>query len=237
MGFWGSLGKGLLKIAPIAAAFIPGVGPLASMAIGAGTSALSKKLEGGSGKDVLMAGATGGLSGYGAGKAAKGLGPSASVSDKFRSGIGQAMGGGSRGGYPGFAGGSFGGDTSRDIPGGMGGGIFGSGQNQGGDFDSMLGGIHDILARYGNSGSGGRTQSGRGVGPSSDTMYGGRMGRLIGPAMNQRNQSAPNLAESIGQGRAEAIQQRGMTRPMAPRVQMMQQQDWSTRRRPMQQEY
>lgn len=38
MGFWSGLGKILLKAAPIAASFIPGVGPLASKLIQAGTS-------------------------------------------------------------------------------------------------------------------------------------------------------------------------------------------------------
>jgi hypothetical protein len=46
-GFWGKLGKGLLKAAPIAAAFIPGVGPLASLAIGAGAGAASGAIDGG----------------------------------------------------------------------------------------------------------------------------------------------------------------------------------------------
>jgi len=68
MSFWSKLGKGALKVAPIAAGFIPGVGPLASMAIGAGTSALSKKLEGGSWKDAAISGAVGGATGYASGK-------------------------------------------------------------------------------------------------------------------------------------------------------------------------
>jgi hypothetical protein len=72
MSFWGKLGKAALKVAPIAAGFIPGVGPLASMAIGAGTSALSKKLEGGNWKDALKSGAIGGATGYIGGK----IGPS-----------------------------------------------------------------------------------------------------------------------------------------------------------------
>jgi hypothetical protein len=70
MGFWGTLGKGLLKAAPIAASFIPGVGPIAGMAIGAGTRALSNKLEG---RNPLAGAIEGGMAGYGAGK---GLGPS-----------------------------------------------------------------------------------------------------------------------------------------------------------------
>jgi len=92
MGFWSALGKGLLKIAPIAASFIPGVGPLASMAIGAGTGALSKKASGGSLKDSLLAGGLGAASGYGAGKIAQGIGPSASIMDKVKSGANSFMG-------------------------------------------------------------------------------------------------------------------------------------------------
>lgn len=59
MGFWGKLGKIALKAAPIAAAFIPGVGPIASMAISGAANAASKKLEGGSWKQALGAGAMG----------------------------------------------------------------------------------------------------------------------------------------------------------------------------------
>lgn len=77
----GKIGKVALKAAPIAAAFIPGIGPLASMAIGAGTAAASKKLEGGSLKDAVLAGGMGAAQGYGTGSA-KGIGPSASVASK-----------------------------------------------------------------------------------------------------------------------------------------------------------
>jgi hypothetical protein len=59
MSFWGKLGKIALKAAPIAASFIPGVGPLAAMAISGGAGAASKKLEGGSWKQALGAGAMG----------------------------------------------------------------------------------------------------------------------------------------------------------------------------------
>lgn len=80
MSFWGKLGgalKGIgkvaLKAAPVAAAFIPGVGPLAAMGIGAATNAASKKLSGGSWGDALKSGAIGGAMGY-AGGALKGSG-------------------------------------------------------------------------------------------------------------------------------------------------------------------
>jgi len=97
MGFWKGLGKVLLKAAPIAASFIPGVGPLAAMAIGAGTGALSKKLEGGSLKDSLISGGIGAASGFGAGQVAKGLGPSTSLLGKIGSGAKTMLGGGAAG--------------------------------------------------------------------------------------------------------------------------------------------
>ena len=223
MGFWGGLGKILLKAAPIAAAFIPGVGPLASMAIGAGTGALSKKLEGGSGKDILMGAATGGLAGYGSGKAAKGLGPSAKISDKIKTGIGRATGGGSSRNIPGGMGGGWGGDgaTPPYFPrnGGGGGGNDSWGDTISGALERILasrgGGGEDIgigpsgrtdpMSRRTSVGGGGRGPMGV---PQGDVMFGGRMGRRIGPAMNQVDQSNPNLALSIGQGRSEAIRAR-----------------------------
>ena len=72
MSFWGGLGKFALKAAPIAASFIPGVGPLAAMGIGAASGGLSSKLEGGS----VLGGALGGAAQAGVGSAIKGLGPS-----------------------------------------------------------------------------------------------------------------------------------------------------------------
>jgi hypothetical protein len=78
MSFWGKLGgalKGIgkfaLKAAPVASAFIPGVGPLASIGIGAASGALSKKFDGGGWDDMLkgglIGGATGAAAGYGKG--------------------------------------------------------------------------------------------------------------------------------------------------------------------------
>jgi|SRR6187402_1199405 len=86
MGFLSGLkkvGKIALKAAPIAAAFIPGVGPLASMAISAGTSGLSKKLEGGSWKDSLLSAGIGGAAGYAGGKI-PGIGPSTGTLAKVK---------------------------------------------------------------------------------------------------------------------------------------------------------
>jgi hypothetical protein len=68
-GFFSKLG-GILKVAaPIAASFIPGVGPMAAMAIGAAGNAAGTKMQGGSWGQALggaalgagMSAATGGL--------------------------------------------------------------------------------------------------------------------------------------------------------------------------------
>ena len=60
--FLGKLGKILKTIAPIAVSFIPGIGPVASAALGAGLGALS----GGGLKGALIGGISGGLGGAGA---------------------------------------------------------------------------------------------------------------------------------------------------------------------------
>jgi hypothetical protein len=75
------VGKVALKAAPIAAMFIPGVGPLASMAISAASNAASKKIEGGSWKSALGAGAIGAATGY-AGGALKAAGTAAKAASK-----------------------------------------------------------------------------------------------------------------------------------------------------------
>lgn len=68
--FFKGLGKGLLKVAPIAAAFIPGIGPLASAGISAATGAASGAISGGK-KGALIGGLLGGATG-GIGKALSG---------------------------------------------------------------------------------------------------------------------------------------------------------------------
>ena len=55
-GFFKGLAKGVLKVAPVAAMFIPGIGPIASAGIGAAAGALGKKLEGGSWGDAAKSG-------------------------------------------------------------------------------------------------------------------------------------------------------------------------------------
>jgi len=94
-----NIGKVALKAAPIAASFIPGVGPLASMAIGAASSAADRKLSGGSWKDAGLAGAMGGASGYLSG-GVKGLSPGRKVlsAGLAAPGILAGMGGSSGGG-------------------------------------------------------------------------------------------------------------------------------------------
>lgn len=66
MGFWGSLGKGALKVGKIAAPIAlaaTGVGIPAAMAVNAGLNALDKKVSGGSWKDAALSGAIGGATG------------------------------------------------------------------------------------------------------------------------------------------------------------------------------
>lgn len=82
--FFKGLGKGLLKAAPFAASFIPGVGPLASALIGGGAGAASGAMGGGGWKGALGGGLGGastgmmmeGLQGLGKGSFGKGLAPS-----------------------------------------------------------------------------------------------------------------------------------------------------------------
>lgn len=66
MGFWSKLGHGLLKVAPIAATFIPGVGPIAASLIGAGIGAADAGLVEHKGLGGILGGAgLGALEGYG----------------------------------------------------------------------------------------------------------------------------------------------------------------------------
>jgi hypothetical protein len=208
MSFWGALGRGLLKIAPIAANFIPGVGPLASMAIGGLTSGLSKKLSGGSWLDALKAGGIGAAAGYAGAKIpVKGLGPSKGFWGTTgnvlkRTGIDMlsnaARGGGSQNtGYGGYG-------TGRGTP-----PFVGDGGGYGG-FQNMLGDIVNNRNRGGQSrgqggysyGRGDEQAVNRGGGMSS---FANRMRRQLGPVMGQEDQSNPNLAMSIGAGRMDAM--------------------------------
>ena len=162
----GSIGKTVAKIAPIAASFIPGIGPIASAAIG-GISGLM----GGGGIGGALSGALGGLGGFG--------------------GLGNMIGG-SFGGLMSSAGGmldgAFSGLMSGDILGGMGG--MGNILAQGGEmifgpgFTSMFGGTLDAL-NIGGKGLGASTflkQSGMGA---LDFAVGQLAGTAGGPDSKQ----------------------------------------------------
>lgn len=62
-GFWKKLGRGLLKIAPIAAMAIPGLGPVASTLLQAGLGAANGAASGGGLKGALLGGAVGAVGG------------------------------------------------------------------------------------------------------------------------------------------------------------------------------
>lgn len=137
-----SIGKILGTIAPIAAAFIPGIGPLAAAAIGAGSGLIS----GGGLKGALLGGVTGGL-GAGLGSQIGGsiLGEAASEAGS------RALGGALTGGVAGLA---SGGDAKSALLGaglgGAGGYALGGGLN-----DTILGrtvsGIGDSIDSGSNS--------------------------------------------------------------------------------------
>ena len=87
------IGKVALKVAPIAAAFIPGIGIPLSMAISGAANAASTKLSGGTwGQAALSGGIGAGLGAVGAG-AAKGIGPTSSALSKFAAGSGGKVAG------------------------------------------------------------------------------------------------------------------------------------------------
>jgi hypothetical protein len=91
MGFWKTLGKIGLKVAPYAAMAIPGVGIPLGMAIAGGLGTANAKVSGQSwGKSLLSGGIDAGLSGVGAG-ALKGIGPTSGTAAKILKG---ATGGG-----------------------------------------------------------------------------------------------------------------------------------------------
>ena len=71
--FAGKVGKAALKAAPVAAMFIPGIGPVAAGAIGGISGALSKKIEGGSWGDSLQSGIMTGMASAAGRKAVQGI--------------------------------------------------------------------------------------------------------------------------------------------------------------------
>jgi hypothetical protein len=181
MGFWGSLGKGLLKVAPIAAGFIPGVGPLASAAIGGITSAVSKKASGGSWGDALKSGLVGAGTSYAGAKVPVGAGKGLSPSKGFWG-------------------------TAKDVATKTGKSILAGGLNQGGYNNpnpyimDNFGGPQSKTSVNSPMASTGRPTANT----SGGVMPRGGYGYNQNP-MNQLDQSFPNLSQSIFQGRQEAI--------------------------------
>ncbi len=93
----GKVAKGALKVAPAAAMFIPGVGPLASAGIGALAGGLSAKLEGADFGSALSKGLSTGIKTYAGKKAIGGFkdafdAGSGSFFDKLESGLGGLAG-------------------------------------------------------------------------------------------------------------------------------------------------
>jgi len=187
-GFFKGLGKAALKIAPVAAGFIPGVGPLASAAIGGLASGASKKLEGGSWKDALVSGGIGAGMGYGAGKAAqaiKGIGPSSQAAKDVAGVAGKIN---KTGGI---------GPTIGNI----GKGIIGA--PTGGSKAGLIGKL--ALPAIGALGAVGamKGMSNSGISPSNAPVLGSEEDQL-------RN---PNLFDAISAGRREAIQNQPFRTP------------------------
>ena len=183
MGFWSGLGKIALKAAPIATAFIPGVGPLASAAIGGATSAASKKLSGGSWGQALGAGALGAGTSYGLDKltAAKGIGPSNPIRADVK-GLDRKIGNMSSGG--GFMGGLKKAATNPWVMGGT------------------AAGLGALALGKATGGGGGGNQGFNQPMPNYEGMMPG-----LGPSpLMMRNQNFPNLAESLNAGRQAAYQ-------------------------------
>jgi hypothetical protein len=209
-GFWKKLGIGLLKAAPIATAFIPGVGPGLSAAIAGGTSALSKKLEGGTWGQAALAGGIGAGMGYGLGKLRQGFGAKAA-------GVG---GGGRSAGYdPGVI--TEVGSLGR---GGGGGGFAGGGS------DYVRQAISDVGRRAVGGGGGGvmptwgKIALGAGAGLGA---YG--LGRAMTRGNNDLMPSGPlyeglppwqmyDLGGAIARGQQEAIQNQPWRKPSPPNM-------------------
>lgn len=199
MGFWGKLGRGLLKAAPIAAAFIPGIGPIASMALQAGLGAANAKAGGAGWKGTLL--------GAGLGGATSGLGPSSSfIGKNVGSVANKALGGGGFWGTAGNIAKQTGKQMLGDKLGGFGGGdnyrtpsYFPEGQGGGGiDWSSLIGKGIDAFGNRRGSQQGQNQGQGQdeGLGPS-DQSYG---------RMENRT---PNLEDYFNQGRQEGLYDSG----------------------------
>jgi len=193
------VGKVALKAAPIAAAFIPGVGPLASMAISAGTSAAAKKASGGSWKDALLAGGIGAATSK---IPIKGLGPSSTAVSKS---VGEGMKMGAKTGFK-----SALGNVAKGVLSNIG-GAPNQPIQQPGSWKDTIGGLVD---RFSNRDGGQQQQPSYRTPDFVPQQAVPRGGSQVMPRggynyrnnpMNQVDQSNPNLAQSIFQGRQEAI--------------------------------
>jgi hypothetical protein len=87
------IGKVALKVAPIAAAFIPGVGIPLAMAISGAANAASTKASGGTWKQALLSGGIGAGTAAIGGTALKGIGPSSGALAKMGAGAAGKVGG------------------------------------------------------------------------------------------------------------------------------------------------
>lgn len=200
MGFWGKLGKGLLKIAPYAAMAIPGVGVPLGMAISGGLSAVDKKVSGGSWKDALLAGGIGAgtsfaagkipgldkIAGGAAGKATDQAG-SSFVKDAVTKSANKALGKGLAPSIGGFMK-NVGTNMAKDTIANMGQNLISRPQNP------QQAAPPDVAQPNPNA---------AGMGIGANTANG--IMRGLGPTMGQRNQNNPNMALSIGAGRQDAI--------------------------------
>jgi len=189
MSFWGKLGKIGLKVAPYAALAIPGIGIPAAMAISGAANAASKKLEGGSWKDAALAGGIGAGTAAVGGGALKGIGPSSGVLAKLGAGAaGKATGTGVTG-------------AIGSVLGNIGTQAISDKLSSAATAKPSL--ISDDPARGGIAGS----PTGTAV-PNSGTMPMGGY-PYEQQSRNQVDQTMPNLAQSIFQGRQSVMGGRG----------------------------
>jgi len=193
------VGKIGLKVAPYAAMAIPGVGPLASMAIAGGTSALSKKLEGGSWKDAALAGGIGAGTSLALGKIPiKGLGPSSPTSyvkDAVAKTASKSLG-----------------NSTKNVLGNVLSSVVTKGQNTTGGYKGALEGMMNNPMMNASS-SDSPNMPNRTPPINESDLYNqsnqvaprNGMMRGLGPVMGRMDQNNPNLAESIGAGRQNAM--------------------------------
>lgn len=189
MGFWGKLGKIALTAAPyVAAPFTGGASlafaPMANQAVGAWSAADAKK------------------------NAAKGLAPSSF--DKYLGLAGNVAGMAGGMGAFGKAGSTFGSSSFTGNNPNLSGwqGTLGKIGNAAGQ---VMGGMNQMGGGSFNTNGGGYEQTGTGgaIGPSNNApgmdRFRRQAYRQLGPVMGNMDQSNPNLAEGLAQGRMDAI--------------------------------